>query len=586
MCGILGMTGREEPAICRAATLSAYRGPDAFGIFSDERVTLGHNRLSIIDLDPRATQPLFDPSERIGIVYNGEIYNYKELRAQLEATGRYVFRTTSDTEVLLYAYQEWGKTFLSMLSGMFALAIYDTAEDLLLLATDHMAMKPLFYSHEAGTFFFSSELKGLLTLRAERGMQNTPCQEAIDLFLAYGYLPPPHTLFTNVYRLEEGRCLVYRFRTDTCTEETYTPYVPETSSDLTELIEERVEAHLAADVPVGVFFSGGTDSSLIVGALHARGHDLTAFSVDVEGRPEDARYFDRIAEHLGVRTHRVTFGIEEFDEVYPHVVSRLTEPFYDTSLFVTHFIARRAAQEVKVVLSGDGGDELFFGYPHSLALNRMRRRPMGHALSVFEHLFFLLPSFPGKNLVFSHLYRVAKLPAAFYLLDVSPAKDLLSKKQWRNAKRELVRRSDDPGTFDTALFLIGDLLRKTDLATMFASIEGRLPLLDPAIIHRARALRPTPEETEPKRVLKEALRTYLPSELVYRPKSGFHLPSGALFRESRYLRSDLERAFKYLSEADILSRPQRSLKELERRYPSFCFSVISLYHALSNAADT
>jgi len=577
MCGIIGITEKNEELVRVAGETMAHRGPDAFGIFSDERVTLGHNRLSIIDLDARSNQPM--QAGDCTIVFNGEIYNFKELKSQLQKLG-HKFKTESDTEVLLLAYKQWGKELTAKVEGMYAFAIYDAAQEKLILCTDHANMKPIIYARAGKKLLFASEMRAILAMQ---GANLEIDREGLGLYYAFGYIPAPYTLYKSICRLPKRAWFVYDLNTDILHKEIYPERPPRkvSENELHKLLEQAVQKHLVADVPVGVFFSGGTDSSLIVAILKKLGIKLETFSVKVAGRPEDAKHFEKISKHLDVKAHAYNFGVKEFDELYPEVMQKIDEPLYDNSLIPTHFIARRARERVTVVLSGEGGDEYFGGYARSLSLARMGQPALDSSVGFFEQIFFLLPAFRGKNKLFEWIFATLRRPAAFYLLTMSPAKSLLTWKEWQAAKRHIVTQVQSSRSLDAGLYLPGDLMRKLDMATMYCSLEGRMPLLDAGVISAAQAL--PWDLVETKSALKKILAQYLPADLVYRGKQGFGLLLPELFEKSKYLRTDLSCAIEYLNAHGMLPRKMPAQKTLISRYPHFSFALISLYHALRNA---
>src|SRR3989344_2009127 len=571
MCGILGITEKNEALVRAAAKTMAHRGPDAFGIFSDDNVTLGHNRLSIIDLDARSNQPMH--AGGCSIVFNGEIYNFRELKSELQNLGC-SFKTGSDTEVLLCAYRQWGKGLTAKIRGMYAFAVYDKSQGKIALCTDRSNMKPIVYAVVGGKLFFASEVRAILAMLKENGLKLDVDHEALSLYYAFGYIPAPHTLFVGVCRLSGRAWVTYDLKTGEIREEEYPelPIKKTSEEELSSLLESAVKKHLVADVPVGVFFSGGTDSSLIVAILKKLGIKLETFSVKVAGRPEDAKYFEKTSKHLGINSHVYGFGVREFGELYPELMPRIDEPLYDNSLFPAHFIARKARGRVAVALSGEGGDEYFGGYPRSLALARMGDVPLDTKVGIAEKIFFLLPAFRGKNKLFEWIFATLRRPAAFYLLTMSPAKSLLTWKEWQAAKRHIVTQVQSSRSLDAGLYLPGDLMRKLDMATMYCSLEGRIPLLDAGVISAAQAL--PWDLVETKSALKKILAQYLPADLVYRGKQGFGLLLPELFEKSKYLRTDLSCAIEYLNAHGMLPRKMPAQKTLISRYPHFSFALI------------
>ena len=587
MCGIFGITENNEALARKACKCIHYRGPDSQGIFADESVSLGFNRLAIVDLDPRANQPMWDDEKKIALIYNGELYNFKKLRKELEQ--EYTFRTTSDTEVFIYAYKKWGPRCVEKFLGMFAAALYDVEKKRLFLFRDHAGIKPLIYYEHDGLLVFGSEMKAVLTALRENNISPKIDSGAVQLFYALGYIPSPRTLYTHCFKLPPSSYLEY----DLSAKRTVgiTRYSPPASNiasekELAELVENSVLSHTEADVPVGVFFSGGTDSSLIASILHKHKRDLETFSIRVVDRKGDERYFTEISSALKLRANVFDFSVKEFNDVYEKVMGQLDEPVGDISIFPTYFVAQKAAKKVKVVLSGEAGDELFFGYARQRALLSMRQVPQHTGLSFLEWLFLSTPSFKAKNYLFVRLFALFRNPIAFYLLSMSPARDRIQRSAWLAAKRVLAEERDAL-YFDRALYLENMLLRKTDLATSYNSLEGRVPLLDPRIVSAApRFEKVFAKDKESKPVLKRLLAKYLPEKLVYRAKSGFGMPLPSVYPHSSALQHDLDAAIVDLKARELLfvSLPT-SREELVRRYPDLAFALVVLYRVLkSNGA--
>ncbi|MDE1874955.1 MAG: asparagine synthase, partial [Patescibacteria group bacterium] len=351
------------------------------------------------------------------------------------------------------------------------------------------------------------------------------------------------------------------------------------------LIEKKVLEHLVADVPVGVFFSGGTDSTLIAAILHKHGIDLETFSIEIDYKSEDAKYFKRISDKLKLKSHVYRFDVGDLDSVYEEVMSKMDEPSSDNSIFPTYFVSKKAAEKVKVVLSGEGGDEIFYGYPRSLELAKMGAAGGGrvdYSVTIVDRLYFLLPSFKAKNKIFQKLYRMLKQPISYYLLFMSPLRDHGALRRWAMVKEECRRRAWKGLDLDRELYLEGDLLRKTDFATSYVSIEGRVPLLDIDIVRNAGIVEDSKLEGGVlKAFLKKTLATYISPELVYRSKSGFGLDIKAFFGGSVMLRRDLDRALAYLRDRDVVDE-KLSAAALIRRYPHYAFSLVALYRSIEN----
>lgn len=583
MCGILGITGRHEREAARALETLAHRGPDARNVVSDEHVTLGHARLSIIDLDARANQPFFSEDGQVGIVFNGEIYNYLLLKEELMREG-YAFKTTSDTEVLVVAYKAWGSAFVSRLRGMFAFALYDVQKRTVYLSVDHAGIKPLYYWHQGKELIFGSELKSVVSLLKDKKIAGKISQKALTLYRALGYVPAPYTLYEGVRKMTPRSSLICNLETGECVEERYD--VPssavETSKELLACIESSVEEHLIADVPVGLFFSGGTDSSLIASILHAKGVSLKAFCVELPERPQDVQYATSIAGKLGISLTTLPFTTKIFEEIAEDVLSKIDDPVADSSLFPTYYVSKVAKKEVTVVLSGEGGDEYFFGYPRSRDLYQLQGASVDRSVSFLEWLYFFLPAIRGKNKLFERLFVWSKKPLAFYMLTMSPTKSRMGLPAWRDTKKEIADMVQGPASFDAGLYLPNVLLRKTDMATMYASLEGRVPLLDVRVTEAAKRMKqPSPKEVL-KPVLKEILSSFLPKEDVYRKKTGFGLRTPHIFYASVVLQEEYKKASAYLTLHGLFDVHMPDTESMLRSNPNMCWQIIMLYRACKN----
>lgn len=578
MCGIIGATHSSEKAVRDSLASFAYRGPDARKYFSDSNIALGHARLSVIDLDARADQPFFDEQKEIAIVYNGEIYNFQELRVELEHTHGITFRTSSDTEVLVYGYRIWGEALLPKLRGMFAFALYDMRSHTVFLARDHAGIKPLYYSVEQDRLLFASELKGLVALMRETNVPVEINTQAFEWYPVLGYIPSPHTLVKGCMKLERGSWLRYDLYTNKIEQGKWTPGARHISSvsEMQEALRRSVLEHCIADVPVGTFFSGGIDSSLISAILHEAGMNLKTYSIRVAGRPADEPYFRDIAKHLGVEARVAEFGLKEFDETYEDILSRVDDPIADTALFPTTFVARLAAKEVKVVLTGEGGDELFLGYPRMRTLAALH----GSRSNLFDEVFLFTPSFPGKNKLFSKIAYLFGLPIPYYLLATSPGRDFVSARGLRTVGRAFAK--GESLWYDRDWYLENMLLRKTDMATSYASIEGRVPLLGAELWNAAPAfVEENMKNSGAKNILKDMLMQYVPRELIDRPKAGFGLDIENLFRESKFLGPDLHAALTALRPFGFKKEAIQEAR-IKARYPVYGFGLILLHHSLKN----
>lgn len=578
MCGIAGMAGGRGD-VGRALHTFAYRGPDAEGSFSDGAVALGQVRLSIIDLDPRSNQPLFDTTGDTGIVFNGEIYNYRELREELERVHGARFRSQSDTEVLVEGYRAWGTDMLPRLRGMFAFAIYDKPQRTILLARDHAGIKPLYYAVHEGKLLFASEAKGVAALLREQGAEPTLSDDAIGLYLAFGYVPSPLTPVKEIVKVPRGSYMRFDIAQQRAEIVPWKleQYDVSDGAGLQRVVRESILEHTIADVPVGVFFSGGIDSSVVALALRDAGMDLATYSVRVAGKAADEPYFRDIASKLGVKARIVDFGLTEFERMFEHVLARMDDPIADPSIFPTALVSVVASEDVKVVLSGEGGDELFLGYPRALRLVHMQRQRRGGDIAA---PLAALPPFRGKRALYARIAAAAGNPEAFYLSQTSLAFDRTPVHAWRSAIR--LMRETDSLWFDRDWYLENMLMRKADMATMYASIEGRVPLLGARLWSAAPTFAQANMRGAGKRLLREMLYEALPRELVDRPKSGFGIPLSSLAQQSVLLREASAAAAHSLRATGL--PVFRAIPDADHvlAYPSLAYGLVALHRSLKN----
>jgi asparagine synthase (glutamine-hydrolysing) len=555
MCGICGIASAHGRAdVDRVAAMSAtlvHRGPDSFGEYVDGPVALAARRLSIIDLET-GDQPIANEDGSIHVVQNGEIYNYRELRRDLERAG-HRFRTSGDTEVLLHLYEEHSESFAARLRGMFAVAIWDARRRRLVLARDRFGIKPLYYRDVDGELSFASELRAL-----PRGEIDL---DALEAFLAFNSIPAPLTIFRDARKLPAGHLLVWdegmirleRFARPA-------PAVDVRDDDEAELVEElrarlrdSVRAHLVSDVPVGVLLSGGVDSSLLAAlAAGESSEPLRTFSIGFEERSFDELGDARlVAERYGTQ-HQELILRPDAALLLPALADAFDEPFADSSALPTYLVSQLAASEVKVALSGEGGDELFGGYytyaadllaAHvgglaHIARPLVERLPASAARASFDYRAkrFVraahLPSLErhhGWKEIFSPEMR-AELTGRRNGFD--PVDILRARYAETSAAPELARLQD----VDLGVYLVDDLLVKTDRASMAHSLEARVPYLDTAVTNLALAL-PTRHKVRAlskKVLLRKAAEPLLPREIVHGRKRGFSIPAAA------WLRGDLE----------------------------------------------
>lgn len=544
MCGIFGMVSlrgaplRYPEALARMGDTIRHRGPDSSGSVSLPHAALGANRLRIVDMDPRADQPFTDLSICASLVFNGEIYNAAELRRQFPS---YPFRSRSDAEVVLPLYREDGAKGLSRIEGMFALAIWDDARRQLILARDRAGEKPLFYAQTAHELLFASEVQALLS-HPDVSRELDPA--AVDDYLAFGYVREPRTMFAAVRKLPAGSTALWS-NGQTTTEQRTQLTVPDPdrltvrpSDRLLSLLTASVRRQLTADVPVGVFLSGGLDSSLIA-ALAAREGVRRTFTVRFTSASYDeGASAQRVARLIGTKHHEVLAGDTELAEAFETVGSAVAEPIADPAILPTYLLARSAREHVGVVLAGEGADELFGGYPayigHRLAPWVRGWLPLvarllpnsGNAVPL-SYLVRSLAEHAGKPWDARHVaWMGSGLDGARFAVRGSRGDQLPSSSR---APRTAHRAPDVVTAamhFDYRTYLRDRLLPKIDRATMLASLEARAPYLDGAVTEFAFGL-PTRFKVRgltTKWILKQAASALLPRDIVHRRKRGLSVP--------------------------------------------------------------
>jgi asparagine synthase (glutamine-hydrolysing) len=571
VCGIAGIasrTGAADPERLRAmsATL-VQRGPDSDGQLVDGPVGLAARRLSIIDLET-GDQPIANEYGTVHVVQNGEIYNYRELRAGLKAAG-HRFATHSDTEVLVHLYEEHGEAFAERLRGMFAVAIWDSLRRRLVLARDPFGIKPLYYRVGSDGLAFASELRALP--RSEIDF------DALEAFLAFNSIPGPYSIFRDVRKLSPGHLLVWengemrlsRFArpAPVSASEVRRDDEDELAEELRARLRDSVRAHLIADVPVGVLLSGGVDSSVLAAlAAQESSEPVHTFSIGFEERSFDELGDARAVAQLYGTQHEELVLRPDAALLLPALADAFDEPFADSSALPTYLVSELAARHVKVALSGEGGDELFGGY-YTYAADLLALR-LGRLAPLARPLVERLPSssrrasfdYKAKRFVRGaglaplerhHSWKEIFSPdARAELLGRPPSfdpVDLLRARYAETEGAELLARLQD---VDLGLYLVDDLLVKTDRASMAHSLEARVPYLDPLVAGLAQAL-PTRLKVSglrKKRLLRKAAAPLLPRRIVYGRKRGFSIPAAA------WLRGELEPFARDVLSAEALRR--------------------------------
>ncbi|HET7454337.1 MAG TPA: asparagine synthase (glutamine-hydrolyzing) [Solirubrobacterales bacterium] len=561
MCGICGLVagererGPDREAVARMSGRLVHRGPDDDGLFCEGQVALAARRLSIIDL-AGGHQPIENEDGSAVVVQNGEIYNYRELKRELEGAG-HRFATDCDTEVLVHAYEEWGEAFVERLRGMFAIALWDKRRQRLLLARDRFGIKPLYYREAGGGLSFASELKAMLE---QPGFSREIDPQAVAAYLAFNSIPAPLTIFKEARKLPPGHLL--RWEGGEVALRRYARPGPagagevrdgsaeELAAELREVLDDSVRAHLVADVPVGVLLSGGVDSGGLA-ALASRhvGEPLRTFSIGFEEEGFDELSRARlVAERYGTDHHELVLRPNAV-ELLPKLVESFDEPFGDSSALPTYLVSELAVSEVKVALSGEGGDELFGGY-YTYVADLLARR-VGRLAALARPLAEALPSrtdrvgFDYKAKRFARAAALPPLERHHGWKEIFSAQaraelagpgasawdplDLYRERYAETAGAEPLARMQD---VDLGIYLVDDLLVKTDRLSMAHSLELRVPFLDPKVAEFAFSL-PTHLKVRgfaKKRLLRAALAPLLPREIVHGRKQGFSIPIAAWLR--------------------------------------------------------
>jgi len=569
MCGIAGIidfAGRPlEPGAVEAMTDAlVHRGPDDAGFYRSgvegpgASVGLGHRRLSIIDLSPNGRQPMANETDDLWMVFNGEIYNFPELRRDLEGKG-HRFKSSTDCEVILHAYEEHGPSCVELLNGMFAFALWDERAQRLTLARDRVGKKPLLYFWDGRRLVFASEFQGLL---AAAGVSRTPDPFALDLFLRYGVVPAPFTAFAGIKKLRPGH--LAQVTAEGLEEKAYwklsfrdkrTIGESEAVEELRSLVTDAVRVRLVSDVPLGAFLSGGVDSSAVVALMsRAAGEPVKTFSIGFPVAEYNELPYARLVADRYETIHKEFVVETDALEVLPLLVRHYGEPYADSSALPSYYLSRMTRQHVTVALNGDGGDECFGGYERQWA-NALASRLGWVPPSVLEGLLTVLPDSVDPKNRWRRLRRflavAGKDPLARYRswLGIFPAPLLerlydpefggaVADNQQDDPLEEAFREADglDPIdqaiALDTAFYLPNDLMVKMDIVSMANSLEVRSPLLDYRLLEYCASL-PGPMKIRRgrlKHLLKEVVREDLPPSVLERPKQGFGVPLGPWFR--------------------------------------------------------
>lgn len=548
MCGILGRISKKSISkddFCNLNNLMQHRGPDDSGIFltvaDDYQICLGHRRLSILDLSKLGHQPMFANNNKLAIVFNGEIYNFKEIKDELYSLG-HTFKSRTDTEVILEAYLEWGKECFARFNGVFAIGLLDIESQKLILARDRVGKKPLYYYWDQKTFIFASELKPILK---DTSTDIKIDESAIGRYLAFQYVSENKTLIENISKVPAGTLLIWE--NGKLHQEKYWNLLESyeenskslennynsAKSQLKELLIDSVRRRLVADVPVGVFLSGGIDSSLVAAIAQDITKDkIKTFCIGFHEKGfNEALYAKDIANYIGTEHHELYVDDDIVLDMVKDLPKYFDEPMADSSQIPTMLVSKLASQDVKVVLSGDGGDEIFCGYDEYKKLAILKE--YGYLIKVFQRFYperfaYILPQkmrnllkheYEGKQFQFTN---GEKLKCIKDLLGYKNLAVLYDEKKYQNIDDKVLGKM----LIDMQHYLIDDILVKTDRASMKYSIEARCPLLDYRIMEYSFSL---PMQFKLKSgigkvILRDILGDYIDTKLFERPKKGFAFP--------------------------------------------------------------
>jgi asparagine synthase (glutamine-hydrolysing) len=517
MCGICGIYGiSDRKLVKRMADAIKHRGPDGEGYYVDKNVSLGHRRLSIIDLKT-GDQPMFNEDGSIVVVYNGEIYNYMEVKEDLIRKG-HRFATKSDTEILVHAYEEYGDTFIDRLNGIFAFAIYDTDKKSLLLARDRMGIKPMFYTESDGVLLFASEIKAILQYKE---VPKRIDRDGLSSYLTYGSVLGERTLFQDIKKLRPGHLLKYDGKSLSIRKYFSRKDVVTLKNDnvaastLRKLLEKSVESQLMSDVPLGAFLSGGIDSSTVVGIMSKIiDRPVETFTVGFGRQDDELKYAKLVSEHFGTSHHELIVSPDDVPGVFAKLVWHYDDLIWDAAAVPTYFVSELARKHVTVVLTGEGADELFAGYN--------RYKP-------FSSNFWFVPFFVKK----------AGYDFSAHVFDRADRKRISGEtaNYAEKIEDEYFHRGKDLNSalrFDQEEILPNQLLSKVDRASMAAGIEARVPILDNTIIDLSDSIPQTLKSRgmTGKVILRMAASDLVPAEIIKRKKRGFGASALQWFNDS------------------------------------------------------
>jgi len=606
MCGIVGDTNGNRAGVERASSTLTHRGPDQSDMIVNDQVVFGHQRLSIIDVSIAGKQPMIVGNGECCITYNGEIYNYKELRSYLEGTGS-IFKTNTDTEVIVEGYRFEGVEFFKKMRGMWAFAIHDRKKKVIVLSRDQLGIKPLYYTQLAGGLTFASEMKALRSFN----IPFEPNTGEFYVFFNLGYFITPQTCFKDVFTLQPGKILTYNLdekaaslskncmfeQKENCLTGSIKTYDEKSIVEsLNEVLLDSVHAHYVSDVPVGLLFSGGNESALLAALSKHAGYSPKAYHLAIEGSTDTA-YAKRIAKYLQLDVEIITMTERDLEMQYAEMWNILDVPYGDLSIITTMLIFKKINGRSKVVLCGEGGDELFGGYRRHQQIAHMgKMRKNNEILALVYSLIKASGTVETKShILLQRLRRLFLLHGTddvigMYLRQIKLIDFPFDHKKIRSKLYDIFENQNgntQPTNlfFDRQLYIQDNLLYKDDVSSMAQSIEARVPFVDTKVFEYIIKKIPSnmclSSQYTNKYLLKKVMEKYLPKDLIHRDKMGF------MFSFKKYqlpqFREDVKNAILFhYTNADMFGlRAHRSLLNTQNtstfidKYPRFAFALVS-----------
>ncbi|MFO8016844.1 MAG: asparagine synthase (glutamine-hydrolyzing) [Candidatus Woesearchaeota archaeon] len=605
MCGIAGFNWNDRGLARKMASAMRHRGPDDSGMFNDRNVSMSHRRLSIIDLSKKGRQPMSNEDSTVWITYNGEIYNFRELRDELEAKG-HTFSSDTDTETIIHAYEEYGFDCLKKFNGMFAFCIYDSKNKILFLARDRLGIKPLYYYNKEGKFIFASEIKSMLRHDIKREVD----MNALNKFVTFRYNTDESTMLRDVMKLRQGHYAVFDLKKKRLSVKQWWDISIDTEDrpesyfvkGLQKEMMESVDRRMISDVPLGVYLSGGIDSTSIAAMMKQLGYGIKSFSVDFgsDRRTDDIKYARKVADFYGT-DHKELYCEPSVKEL-PQICWHMDEPLADPAIIPSYLLSKKVKKHVSVVLNGAGGDEVFGGYQHfeflkhrskfNMIPEQVKRRLLPFAVRatpdfLIDRFSKFLTAFGDKGVEkFSDFISSSGSKAKFYLaivsiMDEKERERLLGKKNISLAEEYRKRYfssgndyMDEVMYLESNHFLVDNIFNHVDKTTMASAVESRVPICDHNLIDLAFRIpwKLKLKGRDGKYILKKAMKPYIPREVITRRKQGFFVPI------DKWIEGDIRESItSILSEKEVAKHGLFNHHQIRKMFDGFSRS--KMYYA-------